>query len=78
MNQNIIIDSKPPKGRDLDSSITSHIFPNKEFDIDEFEEERNLTKSAASNLQGSMAEKNVSNNGRGRKRSRRGYPYSWA
>ena len=71
MNQNIIIDSKPPKGRDLDSSITSHIFPNKEFDIDEFEEERNLTKSAASNLQGSMAEKNVSNNGRGRKRSRK-------
>ena len=71
MNQNIIIDSKPPKGRDLDSSITSHIFPNKEFDIDEFEEERNLTKSAASNLQGSMAEKNVSNIGRGRKRSRK-------
>ena len=74
MNQNIIIDSKPPKGRELDSSITSHIFPNKDFDIGEFEEERNKTKSQASNIQGSIAEKNLSNSlsnsGRGRKKSK--------
>ena len=70
MNQNIIIDSKPPKGRELDSSITSHIFPNKDFDIGEFEEERNKTKSQASNIQEKNLSNSLSNSGRGRKKSR--------